>query len=106
MPRHRTPLPILLLIAVLFPYATTASAETISHVRLLADNCAVCHGTDCMGSFSIPRIKGTMRPQEFMFKMNGFFFGDENATVMGRVAQGLTREEMSELAYFLSPVKR
>ena len=106
MPRYRTQLAILLLISSLYIYADTARAETISHVRLLADNCAVCHGTDCMGSFSIPRINGTMKPQEFMFKMNGFFFGDENATVMGRVAQGLTREELSELAYFLSPVKR
>jgi cytochrome c553 len=106
MSRYRTPLPILLLIVSLYPYAHTVRAETISHVRLLADNCAICHGTDCMGSFSIPRIKGTMKPQEFMFKMNGFFFGDENATVMGRVAQGLTREELSELSYFLSPLKR
>jgi cytochrome c553 len=106
MSRYRTQLSILLLVAGLLPYANSAQAETISSVRLLADNCAICHGTDCMGSFSIPRIKGTMQPQEFMFKMNGFFFGDENATVMGRVAQGLTREEMSELAYFLSPLKR
>ena len=106
MSKYRTPLSILLLVAGFLLYVNSAHAETISRVRLLADNCAICHGTDCMGSFSIPRIKGTMQPQEFMFKMNGFFFGDENATVMGRVARGLTREEMSELAYFLSPLKR
>lgn len=99
-------IPIPLLIASLYLHANTAQAESVSYVRLLADNCAICHGTDCMGSLSIPRIKGTMQPQEFMFKMNGFFFGDENATVMGRIARGLTREQLSELAYFLSPVKR
>jgi cytochrome c553 len=59
-----------------------------------------------MGSFSIPRINGTMKPEEFMFKMNGYFFGDENATVMGRVARGLTREELSELAYLFSPRRK
>jgi cytochrome c553 len=106
MSTFRTQLPILLIVTGLFTYANSSHAETISRVRLLADNCAICHGTDCMGSFSIPRIKGTMQPKEFMFKMNGFFFGDETATVMGRVAQGLTREELSELAYFLSPLKR
>lgn len=106
MSRYKTPFPILLLVASLYAYANNVRAESVSYVRLLADNCAVCHGTDCMGSLSIPRIKGTMQPQEFMFKMNGFFFGDENATVMGRIARGLTREQLNELAYFLSPVKR
>jgi cytochrome c553 len=47
-----------------------------------------------------------MSADDFMFKMNGFYFGDETATVMGRIARGLNPEELQQLAYYFSKIDR
>ena len=95
----------LLALASIILFTHSIKAEQLSRARLIADSCAMCHGNACSGSLSIPAINGTMQPQEFMYKMNGFYFGDENTTVMGRIAQGLSREEMSELSFYFSQAK-
>jgi cytochrome c553 len=84
----------------------SARADELLRTKMLADNCAVCHGTNCVGSLAIPNINGVMSAEDFLFKMNGFYFGDENATVMDRVARGLSRDQLNDLAYYFAKVNR
>jgi cytochrome c553 len=91
--------------ALYFP-STSSHADMLVRAQLIAASCNLCHGTDCMGALAIPRINGVMSADDFMFKMNGFYFGDETATVMGRIARGLNPEELQQLAYYFSKIDR
>jgi cytochrome c553 len=84
----------------------SAWAETALRTRMLADNCAICHGTNCVGSLAVPNINGVMSAEDFLFKMNGFYFGDENATVMGHIAKGLSRDQLNDLAFHFARINR
>ena len=80
--------------------ATAGAAERAS--AALANACAACHGTDGRSEGAIPTIAG-MPASEFVAKMNAFGAGTEEATVMDRIARGLTQAEIDGLAsYFAS----
>jgi len=95
-----------IIVCVLLFSSNNAQADMLMRAKMIADSCSLCHGTDCAGSLAIPRINGVMSVDDFMYKMNGFYFGDETATVMGRVARGLNPEELSQLAYYFSKIDR
>jgi len=68
----------------------------------LANACAACHGTDGRSEGAIPTIAG-MPASEFVAKMNVFGSGTGEATIMDRIARGLSQAEIDGLAgYFAS----
>lgn len=97
---------LLVLPCLLLSISSSAWADNVLRTKMLADNCAICHGTNCVGSLSIPNINGVMSAEDFLFKMNGFYFGDENATVMDRIAKGLSRDQLNDLAFYFAKINR
>jgi len=65
-------------------------AEVPGRVEVLANACAVCHGTDGRGAQKIPKLNGELKVFDFVITMKGYANGTERSTVMGRIAKGLT----------------
>lgn len=86
--------------------ASTAQAEDISRIKLLADACAVCHGTDGRGSKKIPKLnEGEVKVDDFIETMHGFASGEEKATIMDKIAKGLQEEDYKLLADYFYGLK-
>ena len=83
-----------------------AQAEDMKRATLLADACAVCHGTDGQGGGKIPKLSGELKADKFAQTMRGFASGEERATVMDRIAKGLTEQEITELASYFANLKK
>lgn len=86
-------------------FSNSAWALDVSKVRLLADVCAVCHGTDGRGGGKIPKLKGELKVDDFVQTMQGFASGEERATVMDRVAKGLAEDDFKLLADYFATLK-
>ena len=73
--------------------ATAAEREPAA----LANACASCHGTDGWSQGAIPSLAGMPAP-DFVAKMAAFRSGDAEATVMDRIAPGISPAETERLA--------
>jgi len=82
-----------------------AAAGDISNVAMIANTCAVCHGTDGKGALKIPKLKGELEVKDFVQTMKGFKSGDEKSTVMARIAEGYTEEQYQMLAEYFANLK-
>ena len=79
-----------------FLVGTVASAKEPASLPL-ADMCAACHGPDGNSPGSIPSI-ASLNAEVMRAFLLGFREGDIEATVMGRLARGLTDAEIEDLA--------
>ena len=78
------------------PTMTGASAA------MLADNCAGCHGTNGSSAGpASPTIAG-ISPVYFEEVMQGFKKGEIKSTIMGRIAQGYSDEEIKSMGEVFS----
>ena len=68
-----------------------------SDAEAIAQECAGCHGTRGDGYGSLPPIVGMDR-RLFLKTMQDFKQGDRPATVMTRIAKGLTDRDLVKLA--------
>lgn len=85
---------------------STANAENISRIELLADVCGVCHGTDGRGAGKIPKLnEGEVKVDDFTETLHGFASGEERSTVMGTIAKGLSEDDFKLLADYFSTLK-
>jgi cytochrome subunit of sulfide dehydrogenase len=85
---------------------SAANAESISRLQLLADVCAVCHGTDGRGANKVPKLnEGELKVDDFTSTMHGFVSGEERATVMDRIAKGLKEDDFKLLADYFATLK-
>lgn len=76
------------------PAAAAPTAETI------ARNCVVCHGPKEAGQLEIPTLANY--PAKKMVEMlSGFKADQKPATIMNRIAKGLSDEQITELAQLL-----
>ena len=67
---------------------------------MLANTCAGCHGTNGVSQGpAAPTIAGLSKDY-FIEVMQGFASGEIQSTVMGRMAQGYTEEEIEQIADF------
>lgn len=94
-------LPALIILASLgasLPDTVVLAAERTP--TALANACASCHGPDGRSQGAIPSLAG-MPAQEFVAKMAAFRSGGGDATVMDRIAPGVSPAEVDALAdYF------
>jgi len=86
-------------------FCLSAQAESISPERaqMLAGTCANCHGTEGRLSGAVPALAG--RPASTLEAMLLSFKHEDNTnvTVMDRIAQGYSDEELAAMAeYFAS----
>jgi sulfide dehydrogenase cytochrome subunit len=70
----------------------------------LANACAACHGTDGRSQGAIPTIAG-MSGSESVTKMNAFRSSPEEATIMDRIARGLSQAEIDGLASYFARLR-
>lgn len=67
---------------------------------MLANTCAGCHGTNGVsGGPAAPTISGLSKDY-FIEVMEGFASGEIPSTIMGRIATGYSKEELSQIANF------
>jgi sulfide dehydrogenase cytochrome subunit len=107
-PSQRPPLSAMLwsvVLLVLTALDASPNTKVLAQERdpaALANACAACHGTDGRSQGAIPTLAG-MPASEFVAKMAAFRAGDGDATVMDRIAPGISPAEIDALAdYFAS----
>jgi cytochrome subunit of sulfide dehydrogenase len=82
---------------------TVASAEE-REPAALADACASCHGIDGRSQGAIPSLAGMPAP-DFVARMAAFRSGDAEATVMDRIAPGISPAETERLADYFANLR-
>ena len=70
----------------------------------LANACATCHGADGRSEGAIPAIAGMPAP-DFVAKMNAFGSSTGEATIMDRIARGLSQAEIDGLASYFARLR-
>jgi sulfide dehydrogenase cytochrome subunit len=97
----RSSAPVLIVLLV----SQGASAGGVERApAALANACAACHGTDGRSQGAIPTIAG-MPASEFVTKMNAFGSSPEEATIMDRIARGLSQAEIDGLASYFARLR-
>src|SRR5437016_144991 len=84
--------------------STLAIAQDAGSIRLLASNCANCHGTDGRSQGGMPSLAG--QPKSYLvMHLQEFKTGTRPATVMQQLAKGYTDAEIDALATYFSAQK-
>ena len=90
------------LLAALAALLTSAhAANDPPPMRMLAANCANCHGTTGRASGAMPSLAGADKVY-FVEQMRAFRDGKRPATVMHQLATGYSDEEIALLAEFFA----
>jgi cytochrome subunit of sulfide dehydrogenase len=90
--------PVLIILASL---AGTVASAAGREPAALANACASCHGPDGRSQGAIPSLAG-MPAADFVAKMAAFRSGGGDATVMDRIAPGVSPAEVDALADYFS----
>jgi cytochrome subunit of sulfide dehydrogenase len=72
--------------------------------QLLASSCSGCHTSSDALTTAIPKIRGLPEPA-LLEALRAFRSGQRAATVMDRIAKGLTDDEIRQLAAYFSAHK-
>ncbi|MEP7084374.1 MAG: c-type cytochrome [Betaproteobacteria bacterium] len=84
--------------------AAAAGAQEASQVRLIAANCANCHGTDGRSQGGMPALNGLSKVY-IVLQMQDFKSGKRAATIMHQLSKGYTDAEIDAVATFFSALK-
>ena len=82
----------------------SAFAQDASQVRLLASNCANCHGTDGKSQGGMPTLSGQTKAK-LLADLQEFKEGKRPATIMHQIAKGYTDGELDMLATYFAAQK-
>jgi len=94
-------LPVILLLA----WSGAAAAQSPEReAAALADACASCHGPDGRSQGAIPSLAG-MPAAAFVARMAAFRSGHGDATVMDRIAPGVSPAEVEALAAYYADLR-
>lgn len=92
------------LAALVTPAALPAQSDVANapQIRLLAANCANCHGTDGRSQGGMPALNGKPKV-DILGALTEFRSGQRPATVMNQIVKGYTDAELDAVAgYFAS----
>jgi cytochrome c553 len=81
-----------------------AAAESAIAGRMLASNCANCHGMDGRSAGGMPMLAGYPR-DAMVATMQAFRSGQRPATIMHQLAKGYTDDQIALLAEHFSRLK-
>jgi cytochrome c553 len=79
-------------------------AQDATHIRLLASNCANCHGTDGKSQGGMPALSGQLKAK-LLLDLQEFKAGKRPATIMHQISKGYTDAELDALAGFFAAQK-
>ena len=97
-------------LAAVLPVAVTlmvpipALAQDSAQARLLAANCANCHGTNGRSQGGMPVLAG-LQKDYFTQQMQDFKSGKRVATIMHQLSKGYTDAEVDMLAGYFAAQK-
>lgn len=91
------------LICLLWQGSALAGEPVFDRAELLSSFCITCHGQDGKGANKIPRLK-TLTIDDIEQSMFGFQTGEERSTIMGRIAEGFTEEEITLMARYFAAI--
>ena len=83
---------------------TMALAQDANTLRLLAANCANCHGTDGKSQGGVPTLAGQSK-SKLSQDLQEFKAGKRPATIMHQIAKGYTDAEIDALAGYFATQK-
>ena len=83
-----------LMLAAALMATTGAAAPT---TQLLADSCAVCHGTDGNSPGTIDKL-ADMEREKFVEKMKQYKYEEGKGRIMGPINRGISDEQIQALA--------
>src|SRR5438128_6170475 len=83
---------------------TAAFAQDATQIRLLASNCANCHGTDGRSQGGMPGLIGEPKAK-LVELLQDFKTGRKPATIMHQISKGYTDAEIDALATYFSALK-
>ena len=92
------------LVVLALGVAALASAQDSNYIRLLASNCANCHGTDGRSQGGMPALTGLAKPY-IVLQLQEFKAGKRTSTIMHQLAKGYTDAEIDALAAYFSSLK-
>ena len=81
-----------------------AVGQDASQVRLLASNCANCHGTDGRSQGGMPSLTGQTKGK-LVEALQEFRSGKRVATIMHQISKGYTDAEIELLAGYFAAQK-
>lgn len=84
--------------------AQNATTDATSSARMLAANCANCHGTTGNARGAMPSLAGRDRTY-IIEQMQAFRDGKRPATIMHQLAKGYTDQQVELIADFFSRQK-
>ena len=73
--------------------------------KMLSLSCASCHGTDGKSEAITPYIAGMGKASLYQMLLD-FKYDRRKGTMMSKHAKGFTDEELEQVAYYFSKVKR
>ncbi len=92
-------IPALLLVAGL---SVSLSSAQAADGAMLGNTCAGCHGTNGVSSGPASPTISALEKDTFVDMMNSFKSGDRPSTIMKRIADGYTDEEIAAMADFFA----
>jgi cytochrome c553 len=92
------------ILSVGFFAASAALGQDANQLRLLASNCANCHGTDGKSQGGMPSLGGQLKAKLFQ-DLQEFKAGSRPATIMHQIAKGYTDGELDALAGYFAAQK-
>ncbi len=86
------------------PVQGPTAAESAITGRVLASNCANCHGMDGRSAGGMPMLAGYPR-DSMVLTMQAFRSGQRPATIMHQIAKGYTDDQIALVAEHFSRLK-
>ena len=93
------------LLALAAAVGTTAVAQTPDQGRLIASNCATCHGTNGLSQGGMPSLNGVDKAS-IATMMQDFRSGRKPATIMHQLSKGYTDSEIDAVAAYFASLKK
>lgn len=98
--RHSTPV-VLILYTCFLTNMTLAKGISSDGLRYLSGSCISCHSASETSPSSIPSLVGRSQAS-ILSAMLAFSDGTRNGLLMQQIANGYTKDEMAQIARYLS----
>lgn len=85
--------------------ASAVQAQEISRAQVIASTCYTCHGTYGVSPGSIPSID-EISAARMTSILQGFRSGQRASTIMTRLINGYTEQEMAEVAQYIGNLQK
>ena len=94
----------MLLLLLFAPVCAPAAGQSPDQARLLASNCANCHGTDGHPQGGLPALNGVPKAT-IVALLQDFKSGKRPSTIMQQLSKGYTDADIDAIAGYFASLK-